>query len=70
MYKGSGGMGGGLLGELLVYFGVFSDILPGASATFKSLSIRILLCSFSLKSGELNFDGVAVPHGRRRGMRA
>ena len=63
-------MGEETAGVLSVELGVFSDILPAASTVIKGLSYRILLRSFSLKSGELTCNGVAVPRGRRRGMRA
>jgi hypothetical protein len=36
MNMGSDGLGGGLLGEISVYFGEFSDILPAASVTIKA----------------------------------
>jgi hypothetical protein len=35
MKTGSDGLGGGLLGELLVYFGELSYIFPAASITVK-----------------------------------
>jgi hypothetical protein len=70
MKTGSDGLGGGLLGELSVYFGELSDIFPAASIIVKKLSDWILLCSFSFKFDELTGNGMAVPRcaGEVRGL--